>query len=169
MNAPTATATRGAAFLALALADALGLGLPDPDYITMNPDLAGSTTTSAADFQFNDLHGQDPLPAMQAWADRFGVTVGTRPGTGDPGITWHEFDFTHAGVRIHAYASIAAAQDEDEDDGGCVAPSPAGSACLRPAGHDLIGGTPHRDLNRRQWDDDGWTADAAAPETEDGR
>jgi hypothetical protein len=50
----------------------------------------------------------------------------------------------------------AAAQDEDEDDGGCVAPSPAGSACLRPAGHDLIGGTPHRDVNRRHWDDDGW-------------
>ena len=51
---------------------------------------------------------------------------------------------------------------EDDEDGGCLTPSPAGSACVRPAGHDLIGGTPHRDLNRRQWDDYGWIAAPAA-------
>jgi hypothetical protein len=104
LNAPPATATRGAAFLALALAEALTLGLPDPDYITMHPSFAGSTTAIPADFQFNDLHGQDPAQAMRAWADRFGATVDTRPG--DPGTTWHEFEFTHAGIRIHAYANI---------------------------------------------------------------
>jgi hypothetical protein len=113
MTSPPATATRGGAFLALAVAEALALGLPDPDYITMSPDLAGSTTTSAAGFQFNDLHGQAPLPAMQAWADRFGVTIDTSPGK--HGTTWHQFDFTHAGIRIHAYADI-------KDPAACAVP-----------------------------------------------
>jgi hypothetical protein len=142
---PAATATRGGAFLALALAEALTLGLPDPDYITMNPPLAGSTTTSAAGFQFNDLHGQDPLPAMQAWADRFGVTVDTSTSTSDPGTTWHQFDFTHAGVRIHAYAAI---KDAAGDELLCGSrPYPAGSEgddgteCMLPKGHD----GPHAD------------------------
>jgi len=104
MTSPPATATRGGAFLALAVAEALTLGLPDPDYITMHPAFAGSTTTSAAGFQFNAVHGQAPLPAMRTWASHFGATIDTSPG--DPGTTWHTFDFTHAGIRIHAYAHV---------------------------------------------------------------
>lgn len=107
MNAPPATARGGAASLALALADALSLGLPGPDYITMHPHLAGSATATAIDFQFNGRHGQEPLAAMHAWASRFGVTVDASAGSADPAVTWHEFDFTHAGIRIHAYAQIA--------------------------------------------------------------
>jgi hypothetical protein len=99
VNAPPGTATREGAFLALALADALSLGLPDPAYITMHPSFARRSATTAVGFQFSDVFGRDPLPDLRAWASHFGVT-------GDPSKTWRAFDFTHAGVRIHAYANI---------------------------------------------------------------
>ena len=144
MNAPPAAKADGAS-LALALAGTLSLGLPGPDYITMHPDLAGSTTSSAAGFQFNALHGQDPLPAMHAWAARFGVTVDVSAGSGDPATTWYQFDFTHAGVRIHAYAEIAdgapAIDSEAWKCAGCgaqcIAGRPAGDLCRDCAGRVL--------------------------------
>ena len=108
MNAPPATATRDAAFLALVLADALKLGLPDPDYITMS--VGGrSAHVSAIDFQFNHRNGQDPLPRLHAWAERFGADVRVSADSEDPRSTWHKFSFTHSGVLFGAYAEIAAA------------------------------------------------------------
>jgi hypothetical protein len=144
LNAPPA-AKRDGASLALALAGTLSLGLPDPDYITMHPDLAGSTTSSAAGFQFNDRHGQDPLPAMHAWASRFGVTVDVSPVAANPAATWHQFDFTHAGVRIHAYAEIAAAAPAIDSEAWkcagcgaqCIAGRPADDLCRDCAGRVL--------------------------------
>lgn len=128
MTAPAAAAgTREGAFLALTVADALKLGLPDPDYITVSPCFARSTTTSAVSFQFNDRDGQEPLPRMQAWAARFGAAI--RVETDDPSKTWHKFEFTHAGVLFDAYAAIDVPTCADVAEHTRV-------ACALPPGHD---------------------------------
>jgi hypothetical protein len=41
------------------------------------------------------------------------------------------------------------------EDGGCLMQSPGNTYCTRPAGHDVIDGSAHRDANGMQWDDDG--------------
>lgn len=97
------------AALARVLADALSLGLPGPDSITISPHV---TAVSVIDFQFNANYGQDPVPALNAWAARFGVTVDVSADSKDPASTWHEFNFTHAGVMFHAYAKVRAAADD---------------------------------------------------------
>lgn len=110
MNTPPGD---GAA-LARVLAGALSLGLPGPDSITISPHV---TAVSAIDFQFNANYGQDPLPALTAWAARFGVTVDVSADSKDPASTWHEFNFTHGGVMFHAYAKVRAAEDAPARDG----------------------------------------------------
>lgn len=176
MNAPPAASARDAAFLALVLADALKLGLPDPDYITLSPWLADSTSTPAVGFQFNDRNGRDPLPRLRAWARRFGADVSAKPR---PSGTWHEADFTHSGVLFHCYAEIAGAPAGDDPCGACGQPLAAharhgthldcppaadapqcpaallretgdwAAACVRDAGHEPL----HWSAHDGDWDD----------------
>jgi hypothetical protein len=143
VNAPPAAKADGAS-LALALADALSLGLPDPGYITMHPSLAGSTTSSAIDFQFNGYRGRDPLPDLRAWAGRFGATIRVETYD-DPSKAWHKFEFTHAGAMFGAYASVAAASPAIDSEAWkcagcgaqCIAGRPAGDLCRDCAGRVL--------------------------------
>lgn len=120
MNTPPGD---GAA-LARVLAGALSLGLPGPDSITISPHV---TAVSAIDFQFNANYGQDPLPALTAWAARFGVTVDVSADSKDPASTWHEFNFTHRGVLFHAYAKIKAATVAEDE------PAPGGYVTVEEA------------------------------------
>jgi hypothetical protein len=104
------------------------------------------------------LHGEPQRSALDC-----GCAI---PGTVGPGVPVHCITHGNTAVALPVPAAqdddeaddpfIGAAEDDDTDDGGCLAPSPAGSECMRAAGHDLINGTAHRDVNGRRWDDDGW-------------
>jgi transposase InsO family protein len=95
MTTAPATDSTDAVSLALVLAAVLGLGLPVPDYITVHPDYT-NRHSAAVDFQFNALHGRDPLAGLDAWQVWFAVPLTVSP-------PWRDIDFTYSGVRFHAY------------------------------------------------------------------
>jgi hypothetical protein len=103
---PAETASRPAArVLALALVQVLALGLPDPDYITISPQAAGTPSVSSIDLLFSE---GDPLSAVQDWADRFGVTVTRQPDRKDPARCWVSAEFTYLGMVFEVFAHVAA-------------------------------------------------------------